>query len=470
MTIRSHLGRDAGLRQTELAAAGRTGSLSGAWYRLQALVDWERADRARMRVDLAPEIDLMARLGQPHRQFRSVHVTGTKGKGSVCALIEAALLHAGWRTGRYGSPHIEHVTERVSLLGQPIAEDLFAAALTRALDACDAACREGTPAAGASWFDVITAAAFWSFAEGGLEWAVIEVGMGGLLDSTNVVFPELAIVTNVDLEHTEVLGTTLEAIAVQKAGIIKQGRPVLTQVATSTPAGRVLAASAEALGADLQWVEAAGKAGLRAGNLALARAALVRLGQMGVHSPVRAMPLGDMDLSQQVARGACLPGRLEAFDVEQIDLARADRRGRSTRVVLDGAHVGFAITAAIDTLRRDPAHAVDPVVLLALATDKNAADIVGRLESTAANVVCTRLQGDRPAWDPTELARLCAQHGLRSEVIDDPARGLARCLELVPAGSWVLVTGSLYLVGAVRRQMLQSTPGLRVSPAQAAWE
>lgn len=470
MTLDSKLVRDAGLRQLDSAAAGRAESLSGAWYRLQALVDWERADRTRMRVDLAPEIDLMARLGQPHRQFRSVHVTGTKGKGSVCALIEAGLLHAGLRAGRYSSPHIEHVTERVSLLGQPIAERFFAAALTRALDARDAACREGTPAAVASWFDVVTAAAFWSFAEARLEWAVIEVGMGGLLDSTNVVFPELAIVTNVGLEHTEVLGTTLEAIAVQKAGIIKPGRPVLTQVAPSTPAGRVLTETAAARAADLQWVEATAGSGLRASNLALARAALVRLGQAEVLSPVRALPLGDTDLPQHVAVGASLPGRLEAFDVEQIDVARADRPGRSTRVVLDGAHVGFAVTAAIDTLRRDQAHASDPVVLLALASDKDAADIVGRLGSTATKVVCTRLQGDRPAWDPTELARLCARHGLRSEVIADPLHGFARCLELVPANSWVLVTGSLYLVGAVRRQLLLTAPGLRVSPAQAASE
>lgn len=472
MTLDSRLVADAGLGQLQSTADGRTESLSGAWYRLQALVDWERADRTRMRVDLAPEIDLMARLGQPHRQFRSVHVTGTKGKGSVCALIEAGLLHAGWRVGRYGSPHIEHVTERVSLLAQPIPERFFAVALTRALDARDAACREGTPAAAASWFDVVTAAAFWSFAEAGLEWAVIEVGMGGLLDSTNVVFPELAIVTNVGLEHTEVLGTTLEAIARQKAGIIKQGRPVLTQVAPSTPAGRVLAEAADALAADLQWVEATAGSGLRASNLALARAALVRLGQAGVLGPVHTSPLSDADLPQHVARWASLPGRLEAFDVEHIGPALTERPRRSTRVVLDGAHVGFAVTAAIDTLRRDQAHASDPVVMLALAPDKDAADIVGRLGSAAAaaSVVCTRLQRDRPSWDPTELARLCALHGLHSEVVADPSHGLARCLELVPASSWVLVTGSLYLVGAVRRQLLLGAPGLRVGPAQAASE
>jgi len=438
----------------------RSASLTAAWYRLQALVDWEHADRTRMRVDLAPETDLMARLGQPHRQFKSVHVTGTKGKGSVCALIEAGLLHAGLRAGRYGSPHIEHVTERVSLFGQPIPERLFAAALTRALDARDAAAQDGTPAGGSSWFDVLTAAAFWSFAEAGLEWAVVEVGLGGLLDSTNVVMPELAIVTNIDLEHTEVLGKTTEAIALQKAGIIKPDRPVLTQVAPWSPAGRVLAATALGVGADLQWVGAV-NADLRACNVALARAALTRLGQAGVRSPVRNMPLSCGDLSEPVALGARLPGRLEAIDVERSDLASDHAPGRTTRVVLDGAHVGFAITAAMATLRLDPAHVPDPVVLLALAADKDARDIVSRLRSCASHVICTRLPNDRPSWDACALARICADHGMVSEAIDEPSGALERCFDRVSDGTWILVTGSLYLVGFVRTQLRLGVPRIR---------
>jgi dihydrofolate synthase / folylpolyglutamate synthase len=439
----------------------RCASLTDAWYRLQALVDWERADRARMRVDLAPEIDLMVRLGEPHRQFRSVHVTGTKGKGSVCALIEAGLLHAGLRAGRYGSPHLEHVTERVSLCGQPIPERLFAAALTRALDARDGACRDATPAAGASWFDVVTAAAFWSFAEAGLQWAVIEVGMGGLLDSTNVVLPELSIVTNVDLEHTEVLGRTTQAIAAQKAGIIKRGRPVLTQVARLTPAGRVLEEAALALGADLQWVAPSHAAGLQAGNLALARAALARLGRDGVHGPARGTRLGESDLPEQVARGASLPGRLEILDVDRPGPGSERGCGCTTRVVLDGAHVGFAVTAAMDTLRLDPAHAQAPVVLLALASDKDAGDIVSRLAPSAARVVCTRLQRDRPSWDAGELARLCAQHGMVGEAVEDPLDGLARCFDVVAGDAWILVTGSLHLVGLARAQLRRGVVPLR---------
>ena len=132
-----------------------------------------------MRLDLGPELDLMHRLGDPHRAVKTIHVTGSKGKGSVCALIDAALRHAGYRTARYASPHVVHVTERVNLQGQPVTEALMADALQRSLDARDAACLEGTPAASASWFDVVTAAAFCVFEQARVDWAVVEVGLGG---------------------------------------------------------------------------------------------------------------------------------------------------------------------------------------------------------------------------------------------------------------------------------------------------
>lgn len=454
MTI--HSGRSAvdRPRQSEVVVAEGGASLTGVWYRLQALVDWERADRARMRVDLAPEVDLMARLGDPQRLFRSVHVAGTKGKGSVCALIEAGLLNAGLRAGRYASPHIEHVTERVSHFGKAISDAMFAAALTGALDARDAACEEGSPARDATWFDVVTAAAFCSFAQAKLEWAVVEVGLGGLLDSTNVVMPDLAIVTNVELEHTDILGKTVDEIAVQKAGIIKRGRPVLTPIPASHAAGLVVRETAKALAADLTWVELTRTTGLQACNVAVARAALERLGADGVQSLARGMPLGAQDLPDSVALTARLPGRMEALDIEHAEPASSHRRKRVTRVVLDGAHVGFAITAVIDELRHDPAYACDAVVLLALGSDKNADDFVGRLKGLTSYVVCAQLPGDRPSWPAAELARLCERHGLACEWIDDPLKGFPRCCALMLDDSWVLVTGSLHLVGAVRSQLL----------------
>ena len=157
-------------------------NLARAMARLDALTDWERRPRGMMRVGLEPMLDLAAGLGDPQKAFRSIHVAGTKGKGSVSALIEAALAHAGLRVGRYGSPHVERVTERVSVQGREIDEPALARALDKALDAYEAARAANTPAAEATWFDLLTAAAFIVFAEARLEWAVVEVGLGGRLE------------------------------------------------------------------------------------------------------------------------------------------------------------------------------------------------------------------------------------------------------------------------------------------------
>ena len=156
--------------------------LTKAMARLDALTDWERRPRGTMRVGLAPMLDLAARLDDPQKAFRSIHVAGTKGKGSVSALIEAALARAGLRVGRYASPHVERVTERVSMQGGEIDEASLARALDNALDAYEAARQAKTPAADATWFDLLTAAAFLVFRDAGLEWAVVEVGLGGRLE------------------------------------------------------------------------------------------------------------------------------------------------------------------------------------------------------------------------------------------------------------------------------------------------
>ena len=153
-----------------------------AQARLDALTDWERRPRNTMRVGLEPMRDLAQRLGDPQKSFRSIHVAGTKGKGSVSALIEAALAHAGLRVGRYASPHVERITERVSVQGRDVDEPTLARALNQALDAYEAARKAGTPAVNATWFDLLTAAAFLIFREAAVEWAVIEVGLGGRLD------------------------------------------------------------------------------------------------------------------------------------------------------------------------------------------------------------------------------------------------------------------------------------------------
>ena len=420
---------------------------SPVWLRMQALIDWERADRARMRVDVGPALDLVQRLGSPQQSLRTVHVTGTKGKGSVCALIEAGLLCAGLKVGRYSSPHIEHVTERISVLGRPVSELALESALARALDAHDAAKTEGTPASEASWFDVFSAAAFVCMADAGLDWAVVEVGLGGRLDSTNVVNPELAIIVNVDLEHTDVLGSTLKAIATEKAGIIKLGKPVITTCPAQSEPGQVIRDIARAKQAPLRWVDPDSHTSLHALNTAIARAALRWLGEGGVMSVQRGEPLGPADLPDALAQGTRLPGRQERFDILRTD------DGQRLSVVLDGAHVGFALSAVLKDLSAEPRFAGQAVVLLALGADKNVQEMVSRLVGVAAHVVCTSLGAERRGRSAQDLVAAAYSFGLRAEVAETPIAAWQRCLAIAQAGDWILITGSLYLVGDLREHV-----------------
>ena len=187
---------------------------------LDRLVNWERRDRtADMGRTLEPVQDLLRRLGDPHRGPRFVHVAGTKGKGSVSAIVAAALSAEGIRCGCYASPHVERVTERVCVDGVEEDEAALSAGLEAALSAREQAIVEKTPAQGATWFDLFTAAALRVFYEAACEWVVLECGLGGRLDSTNAVDGDVCVLTNVDLEHTSVLGDTLRAIALEKSEI-----------------------------------------------------------------------------------------------------------------------------------------------------------------------------------------------------------------------------------------------------------
>lgn len=269
--------------------------LAAALSRLDALIDWERSVRAagahrRMRVSSAPCGDLLARLGSPQSRLPvAVHITGSKGKGSVAALTAAALSAAGYRTGVYGSPHVASVTERVRIDGVPVGEDALAVALEAALDARAAAIADrggggggegargeegdggstpnaahgatvdgSTPAAAvpngrgathppvhaaadASWFDVMTAAGFLTLATAGVDAAAVEVGLGGALDSTAVLSAPVAVLTNVYDEHAAIIGPTLVDIATEKAGIVARGGRLITGV----PPGSAVAAAIE---------------------------------------------------------------------------------------------------------------------------------------------------------------------------------------------------------------------------------
>jgi dihydrofolate synthase / folylpolyglutamate synthase len=422
--------------------------LEQACQRLDKLMSWERSDRRGMQMDLAPSFDLMARLGNPHRRFRSVHVTGTKGKGSVCALVEAGLVRAGLRVGRYASPHVQHISERISIGGRPIGDQDLALALSAALDAREQASLEQTAAKDATWFDVLTAAAFVSFDRAAVAWVVVEVGMGGRLDSTNVVESDVAVITNIGLEHTDVLGDTIEKIATEKAGIIKPGCTVVTPIPPDHPAGQVIWRAAGRIAAPVRQVPVPTGATLSLENLATARSVLNALGGRGVSSIAREGLVSTRDLPAEAAERVRLPGRLERFRLTGDDAGS----GLARDVVLDGAHVDFALVEVLRELRTHGELRSKPVVLLALGSDKNARAFAAALAREALLVVCTRVRSGRPGMDASVLAAAIREVGLPTQVASNSSEGFARCRELATS-SWILVTGSFYLVSEIRAEL-----------------
>lgn len=394
--------------------------------------------------------ELLAGAGDPHRRFRALHVGGTNGKGSVAALCEAALLGAfpGRPVGTYTSPHLVRFAERIRVGGAPADDALLARCVERL--------RPEIERTGATFFEAATAAAFLCFAEAGVELAVVEVGLGGRLDSTNVVSPLVTAVTNVARDHTEHLGDTPGEIAWEKAGIWKPGVPAIT--AESDPAAlRVLRERAAAVGAPFSALdEAAAVEDVRvsaAGTAFRLRSAAwgdrpLRTRLVGAHQARNAalaaellalLPAGLRPGWEAVERGfaaARWPGR---FQVEEL---------RGTTFVLDVAHNPAGVAALAAAL--DAVELPRPLVLVAgILSDKEWSDMLPPLLARADAAVLTVAPSAPEArrWDPEAVAAALPA-GLRIpvRVIPELEAALSRATTLAPYGT-VLVTGSVHTVG-----------------------
>lgn len=421
--------------------------LERALERLDALINWERKGRGRMRVTLEPARDLCARLGDPQRCAPAVHVTGSKGKGSVCTLVDAGLRAAGLRTGRYISPHVERVTERVAIDGREVDDDLLAEGLERALEAREAALAAGSAARDATWFDLLTAAAWCAFRAEKPDWLVVECGMGGRFDSTNTLDGEVSVITGVELEHTNVLGTTRAAIAGEKAGIVKPGRALVTSLAEDDEAGAVAARQASELDAPVlrpAWLAAGGRPPIDERNRALAALVLDELGRLG-HLARDGRPLGAAWLPPPGAPGARLPARMERFD------------WRGVPLVLDGAHTPQSVADVLADLAGGALGARGrPLAILGLNADKDLQGILKSLVGRVDRVLCTSV-GGALARSPEQIAETALALGMEAETAATPRSALERARERVPAGGWILVLGSLHLAGALRPLIVPDT-------------
>ncbi len=397
-----------------------------------------------MRQTLAPVRDLLQRLGSPERCVKTILVAGTKGKGSVASLIATGLRRFGFSTGFYSSPHVERVQERVRIGTSEIEDERLAGALGRAFLALDEARSERSAGIEATWFDVLTAAALCEFAESKVDWAVLECGLGGRLDATNAVDPELSVLTNVDLEHTAILGSTRGAIAREKVGIARTGRPLVSAVGTSgDEAADVVAEVARELGARHLALVLRPEDSIEERNVALAAAVLDELGA-GVE-PRAGRRLGRWVLDQRARGEARLPGRLERF-----------QRG-GTPIVLDGAHVPSSLRLVLRDLRREEDLAGRPVVVLGMGRDKDMQGLLKTLSERVDRVLCTSA-GRGPCRDPVELATQARALGLSAQAVPDPRDALEQAWDRARGRGWVLVTGSLHLVGKVRGALARKTP------------
>lgn len=412
--------------------------LVAALARLDELINWERRDRGGWDRSLAPMRDLMDALGDPHELWRGVLVAGTKGKGSVAALVAAALEGAGLEVGLYTSPHVEEINERVRVNGVDVRDDDLAHALEEVLLARETCVARGTAGQASTWFDCMTAAAFVCFGLAEVDWAVVEVGIGGRLDSTRVVEAPVAVVTNVDLEHTATLGGTRAAIAAEKGAVVRQGGVLVTGVGPEgedAEAFEVLEALCAERGARLVCVEQRG--GFNERNHALAAAVLAELGQGGALDQ-DGVPLWRSHLDALAVERARLPARGERFRV------------RGVEVLLDGAHVASSVDQALQTCARIPELGPKPKVLLALGQEKDAAAILKTLLGRVDRCLCTTLDEGRLRSDQ-DLAEVAHEVGHDPEAWDDPHEALEEALlDAETNGGWVLVLGSFYLAGALR--------------------
>jgi dihydrofolate synthase/folylpolyglutamate synthase len=388
------------------------------------------------KLELERMTEVAAALGHPERRYRVVHVAGTNGKGSTSAMIAAGLRAAGFKVGLYTSPHLVEPTERMAVDGVPSTAAEFAGAFRVVHEA--AADFETHP----TYFETVTLMAFWWFAQRQVDWAVIEVGLGGRLDATNIVQPDLTVITPVDFDHEAWLGKSLESIAFEKAGILKPGVPAV--LAPQRPAAlEVIRRRAAEVAAPLTETAA-----WPVDNLAI-DAAGSRFDTHGLHIDC---PLAG---EHQVDNARTAAAALAALGVGPAGIAGARWPGRLERVStdpelwLDGAHNPAGARALAAYIHRFHAGRRVGMVFGAMR-DKSVEEIAGILFPVADELIVTA-PGQPRALRPDAILEMEPHPNARA--VPD-VRAALEALRAGSAGVWFL-TGSLYLVGEARAILVQ---------------
>lgn len=441
-----------GLTLATLPFAGLDEAL--AW--LDGHIDFESSMPGRSRL---PTLDrmhaLMALLGDPQESIPSVHVTGTNGKGSTSAMVTALMMAQGVGVGTYTSPNLHRVSERLSRDGEPIDDESFAAVLS------ELASLESLVGDRPTRFELLTAAALAWFADEATDAMVIEVGLGGTWDCTNVVHGDVAVLTNFSYDHTDVLGPTLEGIAQDKSGIIEAGSMVVVGEERADLV-EIVEMQAARVGAAAVWV--AGRDFGCEDNRVAVGGRLVTLWTPGGRYPDVLVPLHG---AHQGANAACAVAAAEAFfgrplDPDVVDAAFAAVRmpgrlevlGRRPLLMVDGAHNVAGMIALGRSLREEFAVDGDTVAVVGMLSGRDPLAMLAPLADAGVSTVIACRPDSPRALPPELLADAGRALGLRVHVEPEVPAALARARRLVDARGLVVVAGSLYTVAAARGEVL----------------
>ena len=405
---------------------------------------------------------LLRELGDPQHGVKSVHIAGSKGKGSAVEMTASMLAACGYAVGVFTSPHLVDVRERIRINEHPISREDFRALMGPVARACEAVKkREGE----ATFFEVMTALGLSYFAEQAVDIAVIEVGLGGRLDSTNVITPEVAAITEIQLEHTQILGDTLAKIAREKAGILKPGVPALTvaQKPEVIDVFREVAASVvcplKVLGKDVDYscrFESSPELGPHA------RVSVVTRRSNYEHMPV---PLKGEHQAKNCGLALAILDTLRerGFDCPErevaVGLARTPSAGRMERawdrpiIILDGAHTPESVECLIKALGAHMRYD-SMVMVFGCSNDKNIDGMLAKVALGADKIIFTRAAGSPRATDPAELQRRFGEGGGKmTQVAQTLEQAFNSAARAVGRDDIIVVTGSFFLVGEAKRYL-----------------
>ncbi len=393
--------------------------------------------------------ELLNRMGNPQLAARTVHIAGTKGKGSVAAMVATVLTAAGYRTGLYTSPHFHSLRERISVNGRLISEGEFASA-TVSIRPFIESMRQDSSFRPFTYFEVLTVLAYAFFKQERVDFQVLEVGLGGRLDATNVVKPDVCIITSISLDHTQILGNSLQEIAREKAGIIKPGCSVVVSPQPEEAASVIeeichdKKADMIRVGKDVKWHKLGGD---------LVHQSLVIEGRKDKYH-VKIPLLGDYQLENAAAAVAALEILMSAgYSISAVDIVqglsgvrwpgRFQIAGQEPTVLIDGAHNVASMRRLVSNVR-DYFPGKRVVLVFGTSGDKDVAGIVDELVSLSPQVIVTHASQSRAALT-SALAAEFGRHGVEAEICETIHEALSRTLIRADRTDLVCVTGSLYL-------------------------